>query len=155
MYMLPSTNYNAFRTNLKKQRIPVPFFPLFTFQMTPVPFFALSKLKKFVKSLKVVHSESRPRRDHSAINHKTHEFEDDDDDDDDELVGFGDVAEKNLVDRLINDDQKSHRVISLVIEKAVARQLWQGRFIIDSTFGSLLSAVFGSIFPKILNARIC
>ncbi|KAL7247623.1 hypothetical protein ACSBR2_002519 [Camellia fascicularis] len=77
-----------------------------------------SKLKKFVKSLKAVHSESRPRRDHSAINHKTHEFEDDDDD---ELVGFGDVAEKNLVDRLINDDEKSLRVISLVSAKAVGK----------------------------------
>ncbi|CAL5334376.1 unnamed protein product [Camellia sinensis] len=77
-----------------------------------------SKLKKFVKSLKAVHSKSRPRRDHSAINHKTHEFEDDDDD---ELVGFGDVAEKNLVDRLINDDEKSLRVISLVSEKAVGK----------------------------------
>ncbi|CAL5387125.1 unnamed protein product [Camellia sinensis] len=77
-----------------------------------------SKLKKLVKSLKAVHSESRPRRDHSAINHKTHEFEDDDDD---ELVGFGDVEEKNLVDRLINDDEKSLRVISLVSEKAVGK----------------------------------
>ncbi|KAF5953450.1 hypothetical protein HYC85_006306 [Camellia sinensis] len=76
-----------------------------------------SKLKNFVKSLKAVHSEPRPRRDHSAINHKTHEFEDDDD----ELVGFGDVAEKNLVDRLINDDEKSLRVISLVSEKAVGK----------------------------------
>ncbi|KAL7264600.1 hypothetical protein ACSBR1_002539 [Camellia fascicularis] len=76
-----------------------------------------SKLKNFVKSLKAVHSESRPRRDHPEINHKTHEFEDDDN----ELVGFGDVAEKNLVDRLINDDEKSLRVISLVSEKAVGK----------------------------------
>lgn len=76
-----------------------------------------SKLKNFVKSLKAVHRESRPCRDHTAINHKTREFEDDDD----ELVGFGDVAENNLVDRLINDDEKSLRVISLVSEKAVGK----------------------------------
>ncbi|KAI8014716.1 hypothetical protein LOK49_LG05G01140 [Camellia lanceoleosa] len=36
-----------------------------------------SKLKNIVKSLKAVHSESRPRRDHPVINHKTYEFEDD------------------------------------------------------------------------------
>ncbi|XP_028069076.1 disease resistance protein RPP13-like [Camellia sinensis] len=106
-----------------------------------------SSTQPLTHSLKAVHSESRPRRDHSTINHKTHEFNDDDDDD--ELVGFGDVAEKNLVDRLINDDKKSLCVISLVSKKAVARQLWQGRFITDSTFGSLSSAVFGSMFPKI------
>ncbi|KAI8016442.1 Disease resistance protein RPP13 [Camellia lanceoleosa] len=77
-----------------------------------------SKLKNIVKSLKAVHSEPRPRRDHPAINYKTDD-DDDDDDDDDELVGFEDVA-KDLVDRLISK-QKSLRVISLVSEEAMGK----------------------------------
>ncbi|CAL5334303.1 unnamed protein product [Camellia sinensis] len=88
---------------------PIPLWTQFRFS---------SKLKIFVNSLKAVHkNESRPRRDRPAINHKTHEFEDDDD----KLGGFEDVAEKNLVDRLINDDEKSLRVISLVGKKAVGK----------------------------------
>ncbi|XP_028062420.1 uncharacterized protein LOC114265785 [Camellia sinensis] len=43
------------------------------------------------------------------------------DDDDDELVEFEDVSEKNLIERLINDDDKSLRMISLVSEDAMGK----------------------------------